>query len=574
VPRPWYESRPALITAAAVVVLVVAALAAPFLIPVDSYRPLLVWAIDAGTGRQVSIDHLQLYVLPSLRIRIVGFHVQNPRGFPAGDALVAQSIDLAINPGALLARRLDITDIIPVGVQVKVLRNTTGRSNFAEPVKRTAQGPAQVFTLEPLSAVKVNDAQITFADAPGTKQPAPSFTLSGVSGTIGSINAEASDWAKQLDIVADLRGARLTTSLLNKPIEFSNGTLSFKGGAGRATFSAAVGTVNLAGSASFPRLDPLSIAFSVSSPELDLEALGTLLGGGAQGGAATASRYPIAHGTIAIGKVMASPIEVTQLKAQLAFYGSKVQLTACSFSAYGGSVRGNAVIHGAAGTPVDATARVAGLNVGQTLAALGWGNGKVAGALGASFTFATRLTNDPKASLTATGTFAVSNGSFPGMDFNSNLAQIAKLASINVPSGPTQFSYFGGDLRIAHERGYSNELRLIATGMTGTARGSFGFDESVSYTGTGTLDVLASGTSSSGSSALAAVAQILHTTLQSYVGGGQVRVPFSLSGTLDNPQFATAGIAQLITTNIPAQVIQQQTQDPTVQSLLKLIPGL
>jgi hypothetical protein len=549
VPRPWYESRPALITAAAVVVLVVAALAAPFLIPVDSYRPLLVWAIDAGTGRQVSIDHLQLYVLPSLRIRIVGFHVQNPRGFPAGDALVAQSIDLAINPGALLARRLDITDIIPVGVQVKVLRNTTGRSNFAEPVKRTAQGPAQVFTLEPLSAVKVNDAQITFADAPGTKQPAPSFTLSGVSGTIGSINAEASDWAKQLDIVADLRGARLTTSLLNKPIEFSNGTLSFKGGAGRATFSAAVGTVNLAGSASFPRLDPLSIAFSVSSPELDLEALGTLLGGGAQGGAATASRYPIAHGTIAIGKVMASPIEVTQLKAQLAFYGSKVQLTACSFSAYGGSVRGNAVIHGAAGTPVDATARVA-------------------------FTFATRLTNDPKASLTATGTFAVSNGSFPGMDFNSNLAQIAKLASINVPSGPTQFSYFGGDLRIAHERGYSNELRLIATGMTGTARGSFGFDESVSYTGTGTLDVLASGTSSSGSSALAAVAQILHTTLQSYVGGGQVRVPFSLSGTLDNPQFATAGIAQLITTNIPAQVIQQQTQDPTVQSLLKLIPGL
>jgi hypothetical protein len=395
-----------------------------------------------------------------------------------------------------------------------------------------------------------------------------------VSGTIGSINTQASDWAKQLNIVADLRGAHLATSLLNKPIDFRTGTLSLKAGAGRATFAASVGSVSLSGSASFPRLDPLSIAFSVSSPELDLEGLGALLGGGAQGGAATVSRYPIAHGTITIGKVMASPVEVTQLKGQLAFYGSKVQLTDCTFSAYGGRVHGNAVIHGAAGTPVDATARVSGINVAQTLAALGWGSGKVSGALTASFTFATRLTNDPKASLTATGTFAVSNGSFPGMNLNSNLAQIAQLASINVPSGPTRFSYFGGDLRIAHERGYSNELRLLATGMTGTARGSFGFDQSVSYSGTGVLNVLGNGTSSTGSSALAAVAQILHTTLQSYVGGGQVRVPFSLSGTLDNPQFATAGIAQLITTNIPAQVIQQQTQDPTVQSLLKLIPGL
>jgi AsmA-like C-terminal region/AsmA family len=563
-----------LVAAAAIVLLVIAALAAPFLIPVDSYRPLLVWAIEAGTGRQVQIDHLQLYVVPSLRIRIVGFHVLNPSGFPAGDALVAQSIDLSINPGALLSRRLDITDIVPAGVQLNVLRNTTGSSNFAQPVKRTAQGPATVFTLEPLNAVSVNDVQITFGDAPGTKRPAPSFTLSGVSGKISSIETQSRDWANQLDIVADLRNAHLTTSLLNKPIDFHTGTLSLKAGAGRATFSASVGTVNLSGSASFPRLDPLSIAFSVSSPELDLAGLGALLGGGVQGGAVTVSRYPIAHGTIAIGKVLAAPVEVTQLKGDLAFYGSKVQLTACTFAAYGGHVRGSAVIHGAAGTPVDATARVAGINVGQTLAALGWGNGKVTGALDASFTFATRLTNDPEASLTANGTFVVRNGSFPGMDFESNLAQLANLAGINVPSGRTQFSYFGGDLRIARERGYSNELRLIATGMTGTARGSFGFDQSLSYSGTGVVNVLANGTSSTGSSALAMVAQVLHTTLAQNVGSGQVQVPFSLHGTIDNPQFATAGIAQLITNNIPAQVIQQQTGSSAVQSLLKLIPGL
>ncbi len=571
--RPWYASRPVWIAGAAVCVLGLATLAAPFLIPVDSYRPLLVWAIDAGTGRQVQIDHLELHVVPSLRVTIVGFHVLNPPGFPAGDALAAQAIDLAIDPGALLARRLDVTDIVPVGVQLNVVRNSTGRSNFAQPVKRTAQGPAPLFTLEPLKAVKVNDAQITFADAPGIKRPAPSFTLSGVSGTISSINIQASDWAKQLDIVADLRGSRLTTSLLNKPIDFRTGTLTLKGGSGRATFSASVGTVSLSGSASFPRLDPLSIAFSVSSPKLDLATLGVLLGG-QQGGAVPASRYPIAHGTIAIGKLIAAPIEVTQVKGQLALYASRVQVTACTFSAYGGRVRASAVIHGAAGTPINATARVAGMNLAAALAALGLGNGNVTGALDAAFTLATRLTSDPEASLTATGTFAVRNGAFPGMDFTSNLVQIANLASINMPSGETRFSYFGGDLRIARERGYSNELRLLAPGMTGTASGSFGFDQSLNYNGTGVLDVLANGTSSTGSSALAAVAQILNTTLQRDVGAAQVQIPFSLHGTLDNPQFATAGLAQLITNNIPAQVIQQQTQSPAIQSLLKLIPGL
>jgi len=110
------------------------------------------------------------------------------------------------------------------------------------------------------------------------------------------------------------------------------------------------------------------------------------------------------------------------------------------------------------------------MNDAQVLAALGFGNGKITGALSAAFTLATRLTSDPEASLTATGTFVIRNGSFPGMDFKSNLAQIAQLASINVPTGETRFSYFGGDLRIARERGYSNELRLLATGITGTAR--------------------------------------------------------------------------------------------------------
>src|SRR5580658_9139684 len=187
------------IGAAVAFLLVLAALALPFLIPIDSYRPLLVWAVESATGRDVQIDALKLSVLPTVHITVVNLRLKNPPGFPPGDALTASSIDLGIAPQALLSRRLDVTYIAPSGVQLNVLRNAAGRTNFATtaPASTPAQRPAPVFTLEQIGAVTVKDAAITFGDALGKKLPAPIFSLRGVSGTIGSIDPQAPDWAKK-----------------------------------------------------------------------------------------------------------------------------------------------------------------------------------------------------------------------------------------------------------------------------------------------------------------------------------------------------------------------------------------
>ena len=162
------------------------------------------------------------------------------------------------------------------------------------------------------------------------------------------------------------------------------------------------------------------------------------------------------------------------------------------------------------------------------------------------------------------------------MNLKGNMAQAASVAGINVPSGDTRFSYLGGDLRIAHERGSSNNLTLLASGMQATLHGGFAFDQTLNYTGTAVLDTFTQA-SADGSPLMVAVAQIVRGELQKYIGGSRVQVPFTLNGTLSNPQFKVSGTPQLLLPPGEAQGVVQQaipSLPSAAQGLLNLIPGL
>ncbi len=139
---------------------------------------------------------------------------------------------------------------------------------------------------------------------------------------------------------------------------------------------------------------------------------------------------------------------------------------------------------------------------------------------------------------------------------------MARALQLHVPAGPTRFSYFGGDLRISQQRVYSNSLRLEAEDLEGTAAGSFGFNTTLNYTGTGMLRTGTAGTSPPGG-ALPSVGQML--------GATGVQVPFSLGGTLNDPRFSLAGTPQFMrgqSTQQPQQPHQPNQLFP--QDLLKL----
>ncbi len=693
--RPWSRSTWVRVGGAVLVLGLVGVLAAPFLIPVDHFRPALVRLLETITGHDVRIDGLKLHLVPTVHIQATNVRMRNPHGFPPGDALMVKSVDLGVAPRALLSRRLIMTYIAISGVQVNLLSDPAGRSNFDLPASpqtappnraAAATGGTPLLTLDRIGAVTAKDLAIVFANVDSRRgQVTPYLTFSGLNAKIRSFNPSAADWARKLEIAFDLRGARLTSSSLAKPVRFQTGELLIKGGAGRGALAASLDTTHITGTTAIASFAPLSIAFTLTIPELDVDRFERVLGGG--GGTGSNAHAPparprlVARVDVAIDRLIAAPLEATRARGRLSFYTNTMQLDSYALSAYGGTVQGAAelnysiaslpasatatvrglnlervvsalspraprisgaldgdiklttalardpkaallargsvkidrlvlspleatrlsgqlsadprtirldsyaltayggTVRGAAALnytlaslPAAMTARVQGVNLAQMLSALSPKARKVTGALEADLKLGTALGKDPQTALTGAGTFAVRDGSFPGLDLKNNLAQMARALQVNVPAGDTRFRYFGGDLRIAQQRVYSNALRLDGDGLDATARGSFGFNQTLDYTGIGVLKALTPGTSG-GTGGLPSMGMILGQVVPGVAGTTGARVPFSLRGTSDDPKFSLAGVPQLLRDQSPQQQPQQpeQPQQPSLPDLFKLL---
>jgi hypothetical protein len=261
------------------------------------------------------------------------------------------------------------------------------------------------------------------------------------------------------------------------------------------------------------------------------------------------------------------------MKGRLSVYSSAIHLDAYTLSAYGGTVQGAAALdYSSASLPVTVTATVHGVNLERVVRTLSPQARKITGTLDAALRLATALGPDPRGALRGVGTFAVRAGSLPGLDLQGTLAHMARALQLAAPGGDTRFRYFGGDLRIERERVHSTSLRLDAEALEGTARGSFGFDKTLDYTGTTVLRTLTSGTTPGGGPS-PSPGQMLSTLLHGPAGATGARVPFSLRGTVDDPKFSLAGIPELIRDQSPPHQPPPQPQQPTLpspQDLFKL----
>ncbi|HKV44148.1 MAG TPA: AsmA family protein [bacterium] len=677
-----------------VLVLVVVAVAAPVLIPVDRYRPLLQQFIRTSLGREVQIGGLRLYLLPTIHIHVANVRLKNPPGFPRDDAIFVKSIDLGVAGRGLLARRLDVTYIALSGVRVEVLSDPAGRSNFDLPApprgdqaRKPAAGTrrAPLVALNHIGVVTGRDVGIAFASVDPRGGPAPPYlAFDGLNVKIRSVDLTASNWAAKLQVAIALRGARLVTSSLTKPVQFQTGELLVKGGGGRGGFAASLDSMRFTGTAAITSFVPFSSGFTLAVPRLDIDRLERVLAGGGGGGSDLKAPPPrprlVARVEVTADRLVAAPVEATRARGWLNFYTTSMQLDSFSLTAYGGAARGAAalnyasadlpatamvhvrgmnlgevvrifnpgktqvsggldadlslrtalgrdpkaaltgtgtfVVHRLAAAPLEAnevrgrvrlranriqltsytlsayggtirgaggldysgrtlpaagTAMVHGINLEQVVSAVAPGTKKVTGTLDANLSLATALGQDPEAALTGGGTFAVRNGSFPGLDLKHNLAQIARVLQLNVPAGDTRFSYFGGDVRFAQQRVYSNSLRLVGDGLEGTGRGSFGFNATLDYTGTGVLTLSSAGTSPT-MGVLPSAGEMLGRVLPGAAGSTGARVPFSIRGTFGDPKFALVGMPEFARAQgIPPQQIQQpQLQlPPALQDLFK-----
>jgi hypothetical protein len=696
--RSSLRLRWSLIGGTVLIFAVVAAAATPFLIPVGRYRPLLEQFIRTSLGREVQIGDLKLYLLPTIHLRVANVRLKNPPGFPRGNAILVKSIDLGVAARALLSRRLDVTYITLSGVRIEVLTDPAGRSNFDLPTSpRGAQaskpparaGRAPLLVLNDIGVVTGRDVGIAFANVdPRHGQAPPYLAFTGLNAKVRSMDLTSSNWATKVQVDIDLRGARLVTSSLTKPVQFQTGELLLKNGGGRGTFAASLDTMRLKGTAAIASFAPFSGAFALATPRLDVDRIERVLAGGG-GGRSDVNAPPVrprlvARVGVTADRLVASPVEATGARGLLSFYTTSMRLDSVALTAYGGSVRGGAALnyasadlpatgmvhargvnlaeivrmfnpgkagvagrldadfsfatalgrdpkavlagsgtflvhrlavppleadeaHGAvrvranriqltsyalsaySGTirgaggldysgralPVAGTVTVRGVDLERLVNAVAPGAKKVTGTLNADLALSTALGGDPQAALAGAGTFAVHDGSFPGLDLKHNLTQIARIFQLGVPTGDTRFSYFGGDVRFAQQRGYSNALRLTGEGLEGAGRGSFGFNRTLDYTGSGVLALKSAGGAPT-IGVLPSAGEMLGRVLPGAAGSTGARVPFSIRGTFDDPKFALAGMPEFIRAQGAQPQQTQQTQlpqlPPALQDLFKVSP--
>ncbi len=550
-----------------VLLVLVALLLVPFVVPVDRFRPLIVRLVEENTGRKVEIEALRLRLLPTVHLQVVNLRVKHPGGFPLGDTLAVKSVDVGTTLRSLLSRRPDVTSVAFNGVRVNLLESPGGATNYGlaglggRPANINAAGSrnAPVFALARIDSVTARNVAITS----GVYDPrrglvTSSFAVAGVNARVRGINVTAPDWMSRMEVAADLGGVTVSTPALSSPLRIQKGSVSFKEGGAKGTFAAALDTLSAVGVVTVASLKDPVADFEITVPELDVDRLRTLVAGGAVSrGGTGAPRRLLARGAFKVARLAARPLEAGTATGRIRVYTDRVEVDPYSLALYGGTVRGTAVLDPAAARqPALVTAQVRGVDFARVVKALApAAKQQITGTLEADGRLALALGRDPLASLTGAGTFAVRNGILPGLDMRNTLVALARVAQVNIPAGPTKFQYFGGDFRIAQQRVYSDALRLEAEGLDAVARGSSGFNRTLDYTGTGQVkgglgSAQPQGQPGTPSSLLG---NLLGGMLTPSGGAFDARVPFSLKGTFDDPKFSPAGMPQLNQGTNPAQ---------------------
>lgn len=557
----WKQSKLLWAGAAAVALLLVALLVAPYFLDIDRYRPAIVEALAKETGRAVEIERLGLHFLPSVHVHVANLRLKNPRGFPAGDTVAVERIDIGLAFWPLLRRQVEVTSVTIQSVAVNLLTNQRGRTNSSSLLARRRPSRAQkqsaeavpAISLTRVGSVALEDVSITAGTfRQGRKRVYPAWTISGINLEARGFDFSEAQWLKKVEAEIDLSTIEMTSPALRQPLRFSDGDVAVKENAAEGDFTLALGQVAARGTLKVADLAKPVADFTLTVKELNTEQLAAVLAGGKKGGPKPPSggrsgrSRLLARGTMKVDRVLVPPLRAGNLQAKVRLYSNRLEMDPFSFNFYSGRTRGSLGVNlSQAALPARVNAKVEGVNVLQVVEALSpKAEKKVTGTLEADARLGLPLgADDPLAGLSGQGNFAVRDGTFPGLDLQGTLAGMAKFFQMDLPQGDTRFTLFGGDFRISRQRVHSNKVLVEAESLEATLRGSFGFDQTLNYTGSGLLTGKGAGQQRKPSrNPITGIRRLFGKVAQQTIGRG--RVPFTVRGTFQDPKFILAGPPQ------------------------------
>jgi AsmA protein len=147
-----------------IAVLIVIAIALPFIINVNMFRPQIQSQLDTALGRQVTIGELHLSILGG-SVSADNVAISDDPAFSNQPFVKAKSLDVGVEMMPLIfSKSLRVTEITLSDPQVSLLKNASGRWNFSSiggkstpAPTRAAEGKAPAAPNNPATAKKAGD---------------------------------------------------------------------------------------------------------------------------------------------------------------------------------------------------------------------------------------------------------------------------------------------------------------------------------------------------------------------------------------------------------------------------------
>ncbi len=549
-------------------------LIAPYFLDADRYRPDIVASIQQQTGRSVTIGKIRARLLPRIGFVIENFTLGNPPGFAEGNLLTVDSIRGGLAWGPLLSGTLQLHSVELAHPKLVLLEDDRGQTNydFSAKKKPAAASSSFGFRLADIASIRLTDVDVTLARVTGRKRNV--VTLIHASNLNADLGDVALDTArlKQWTADADLAGVRGELSGIRGQVEFRSGEFKLRGGTIESKFAGDFGKLaRVKGSIRVADIEKGVAEFDLSTALLDLDQVAAATESTPSVPPPAGKSALVARGRLAAERVRTAPYEATGARAEMRIFTDRVEIWPVTLALYGGSLGVSARVDKRQSPErFSANIEARSVDVGKMMASSPGTRGKINGTAELTLQAFGSLGSSVLNSLTGSGNFAVRDGRLPGFNLGGAAQALAKVQQVltfgqgGIPSGETTFSAITGDLTLGGGRVSSNRIHVDASVGTVDMRGSFGFDQTLSYDGQA---VLIRSSSGGVNNPVDAITSVLGGVMKQTVG--RITVPFAVRGTFADPKIQPGrGIPTISTAPSPGQQQPAQEQPPKKKSIL------
>ncbi|MBT8474500.1 MAG: AsmA family protein [Rhodobacteraceae bacterium] len=260
------------------VLIVVVAVAALFLMPTDRIAALVETRFEAATGRTLSVEgDVRPSLWPALGVRTGAIEISNADWASDTPMLRADGLAVAVDFGALIGGDIRVTGIEVLTPQILLETNADGTGNWemsgsASETTATATSPEDTGGIPAFSIDRavISDASLTYRDAAGAETRLTALdaelTLPDFDGpanltATGALNGAPLDVTANIPVFSGMLGAGSDGIALN--IDLGDASLHFDGRAGLAPLRV---TGELGGTLGM--LEGVATAAGIARPEL------------------------------------------------------------------------------------------------------------------------------------------------------------------------------------------------------------------------------------------------------------------------------------------------------------------